>query len=45
MDVQVLDYQLEFIYNSSVQTLDVVLKNRQKQWMIEINGKSLGDLC
>ena len=38
-DMQVLDNQLELIYNSSVQTQDVILKTCQRQEMIETNGK------
>ena len=36
MCVQVLDDQTELIYNSSVQTQNVV---SQKWWLIETNGK------
>ena len=37
-DVQVLDDQLEFIYNSSVRKQDVHSKTGRKQVMIETNG-------
>ena len=37
--MQVLDNQLESIYNSFVWTQDVILRTCQKQWMIEMNGK------
>ena len=39
MDVQVLDDQLELVYNSSVWTQDVVLKTYPRQWIIETNGE------
>ena len=39
MDEQMLDHQLELIYNSSVQTQDVAWKASLKWWMIEIDGE------
>ena len=38
-DEQVLDDQLELIYNSSVQTQDVGKKNGRKCWTIETNSE------
>ena len=38
-DEQVLDDQLELIYNSSVRTQDVAWKTRRKLRTIETNGK------
>ena len=37
--MQVLDNQLELIYNSYVWTEDVVKKTCRKRWMIETNGE------
>ena len=39
MDVKVLDDQQVLVYNSSVQTQDVVKKTYQKLWMIEANDE------
>ena len=39
MDMQVLDDQLELIYNSSVWTQDIVQKTCWKCWMMETNGE------
>ena len=39
MDKQVLDVQLEHIYNSSVQKQDVVWRTCRKQRMIEMIGE------
>ena len=38
-DMQVLDDQQELIYDSSVQTQDIVYRTCQKQWMIALNGE------
>ena len=38
MDMQVVDDLLE-LYNSSVETQDVLKKTCWKQWMIEMNGE------
>ena len=39
MDEQMLDAQLEHIYNLSVRTQDVVLRTCRKRWAIERNGE------
>ena len=39
MDMQMLDDQLELIYNSSVWTQDIVYKTCRKCWMMETNGE------
>ena len=38
-DVQVLDDQLELIYNSFERTQDVVKKTCRKRWIIGANGQ------
>ena len=47
MDVQVLDDQLELIYDSSVQTQDIISRTCRMRWMIETNGErqSQGNPC
>ena len=39
MDMEVLEDQLEPIYDNSVRTQDAVERTSQERWMIEKNGE------